>query len=128
MFSLTSTLKLGGLTRLVEGMADEAQQVCDRTALSIEHDAKQDAPVDTGFLRRSIYSVTSTGSDYTSEGDSLPQVDRPAGISAAVGVASPYGWWVNFGTHRMAGRPYFSGAVERHRERFKDELKKAVEG
>lgn len=127
MLTVTSTLNLGHLKKLTDDLADEAQKVCDRTALNIEHDAKEAAPVDTGFLRRSIHSDTSEGSDYNGEGDALPPVERPRGISAAVGVAAPYGYVVNYGSHKMAGRPYFTAAVERHRERFRDEMRKVVD-
>ncbi len=124
MLSMSSTLTLTTLHRVTRELKDDLQKACDKTALDIEADAKGRVPVDTGFLRRSIHSVTSQGSDYAGEGD--PPVQRPPGISAAVGVAAPYGLYVELGTHKMAGRPYLTPAVERHRQAFQDTVRDLV--
>jgi hypothetical protein len=130
MFTVTSTLTLGHLRKLTDDLADEAQKVCDHTALNIEHDAKEAAPVDTGFLRRSIYSDTSKGSDYPVEVAGklmLPKLERPPGISALVAVSAPYGAPVDTGSVHGPAQPYFTPAVERNRHPMLDLMEQIFE-
>jgi HK97 gp10 family phage protein len=110
-------------------MEKRLQKACDKTAEDIQADATQRAPVDTGFLRDSIYAGTSEGSDYGAGGMArphLPEVHRPPGISAVVAVSATYAAYLEYGTHRMAAQPYFTPAVERAREPFKSAAREAV--
>lgn len=65
-----------------------------KTALDIESRAKSLAPVRTGNLRASI-GVTTTGD-----------------LAAEVGPTANYGKYVEFGTWKMAPRPYMSPAMQ----------------
>ena len=96
--------------------------VVKKIAFDLQARAQSLAPVDTGFLRSSIYTVTSDGSTYgqasggTKESTLLPQVSGPSDDqSAFVGVGASYGIYVEMGTRRMPARPYFTPAVEQAR-------------
>ncbi len=79
------------------------------TALEISAEAKQRAPVLTGNLRRSIYTR------HRSE------------TASRVGVGAEYGPHVEYGTTRMAPRPYLTPAVEAARHRFAQRVAKVFE-
>lgn len=67
--------------------------VADKVAVS----ARALAPVDTGYLRSSIRSVS---------------VERAK--SAEVVVDAPYAAYVEYGTYKMAAQPYLTPAFEAH--------------
>lgn len=68
-----------------------------RTGSQIEATGKMLAPVDTGALRASI---------------STSVID--AGLGVEVGPTVHYGGYNEFGTSRMAPRPYMGPALDRH--------------
>lgn len=130
-------------------------RVVRKTAFDIQAKAASKAPVDTGFLRNSIY-VTGTGFNTYGRGvqkagklpttgfvsrrrlqsygkrvarqrkqeamlfDELPP--PPDSIMAYVAVGAAYGEYVEYGTTRMAARPYFWPAVESVRPSFEAAL------
>jgi HK97 gp10 family phage protein len=79
------------------------------TADKIRDDAKARVPVDTGFLRDSIVSESVT-----------------AGKEAEVWVWADYGIHVEFGTYKMAARPFLTPAVEAHVDEFADAIGRGV--
>ena len=90
-----------------------------KVAFDIQQDAQDLAPVDTGFLKNSIYTVTSEGSTYgqagSAPGDSylLPETEAPGDDQTAyVGVGANYGIYQEMGTRFMAAQPYFYQAVD----------------
>lgn len=127
MITTTVTVNTDGLHRTAEQLDRRLRAAVRKTAYDIEGDAKDRVPVDTGFLRRSIYSVTDRGSGYPGGGDVLPARQRPPGISAVVAVAAPYGVFVEYGHHGRSGQPYMTPAIERNREPFIQAIKDAVE-
>lgn len=82
-----------------------AAVVVAETALDIESDATQRAPVRTGNLRRSIHHA----------------IDTPH--HATVGTNVEYAPYVEYGTSRMAAQPYLTPAVEAARPRFRERLR-----
>ena len=83
--------------------------------------------LDTGFMKSSIYTVTSTGSGYgqrlVNPGDRelAPQVERtisPNVVSAIVAVGASYGLFVEYGTSKMAARPFLIPAAEKVQPAF----------
>lgn len=87
-----------------------AQEVA-RAAQAIEAQAKSAAPVDTGNLRNSIQAEPKTvTSKYTWR----------------VFVGAEYAKYVEYGTVRMAARPYFTPAVEKIRPEFIENLKQLI--
>lgn len=80
-----------------------------KVARDIEGQAKAVVPVDTGFLKNSIQA-------------------RPLGpLLWEVTVGAHYGVYVEFGTVRMAARPYLGPAVERMQPIFNEVIIQAVE-
>lgn len=80
------------------------------TAAAVETGAKRRAPVRTGALRNSI----------------LTHFERD-GLEALVGTALHYAPYVEFGTRRMAPRPYLGPSAEAAREVFAAALREATE-
>lgn len=71
-----------------------------KTALDIEADAKQLAPVDTGNLRNSI------STDVTGDG-------RHGAMAAEVGPTAEYGIYQEYGTSTQPGTPSLGPAYDR---------------
>lgn len=83
------------------------QQTVAETALLIESDAKQFAPVDTGRLRASIH------------------VDiAPNGLSATVEAGVDYALFLEFGTRSQRAQPFLFPAYEKNRLAFVAALKR----
>lgn len=78
------------------------------TALDVEGYAKTVVPVDTGNLKNSIQTMM--------ESD----------VSAVVGTPVHYAIYVEFGTSRMAARPYLLPALERAKKPFVEAMKKIL--
>lgn len=84
------------------------------------------APVDTGFLKSSIYVVTHESSTYglgvTSPPkdayllDEVPQPESPT--EAIIAVGANYGVYQEFGTVHMGAQPYLTPAAEAIRPAF----------
>jgi HK97 gp10 family phage protein len=82
------------LVARVEAVSRAApKRVADRVAAA----ARSYAPVQTGFLRSSIESVS-----------------IEAGKSAEVQVGADYAAYVEYGTYKMAARPFLTPAFEDH--------------
>jgi len=71
-------------------------------------DAKQHAPVDTGYLRSSV---------------SMQMLND---LAAEVIVGADYGVYVELGTRRMAAQPFFFPAFTRTRIAFENKLRKLL--
>lgn len=85
-------------------LRQRAGQIVAATAREIASDAKQRAPVRTGNLRRSIHA------------------EQSGPFRWVVGTDVAYAEYVEFGTHRMAPRPYLIPAAEAARPRLEAEL------
>lgn len=111
---------------LTAALKKAVSQVVRKAALDLEAEAKTRAPVDTGFLRNSIYSVTHEGSDYGQDasdptGDSylLDEVEKPKDETTAyVAVGANYGVFQELGTSKMAAQPYLIPAADAIRPAF----------
>ena len=115
--------------QVAEALHKALSQVVRKTALDLQASAASKAPVDTGFLRSSIYTVTSTDSTYgqagSPPGDSslLPEVAKPEDdLTAYVAVGANYGVYVELGTRFMPAQPYFYPAVEEAKVEFQTAL------
>jgi HK97 gp10 family phage protein len=100
---------LNSWTRWVDSISAQAEQevkdLIAETAYKIEADAKQLAPVDTGYLRNSITT--------TIEGD---------GLTASVGTSTEYALHVEFGTSKQPPKPYLTPAYVKHKQKFNEEM------
>lgn len=114
------------LPALSAALKKVVEQAVRKAALDIEREAKQRAPVQTGFLRNSIYAVTHEGSDYGQDAGSPPrdsylldEVEKPKdGQTAFVAVGANYGMYVEMGTSRMSAQPYLLPAADVVRPQF----------
>lgn len=104
---------------IAERLKPGLQKLESERLLDLKSKVKSFAPVLSGFMRDSVYSVLPDGtSDY---GQATPPTDdvyllpeeKPADdMSGIVGVAANYGEFVNGGTRHMAANPFFDMAVE----------------
>jgi len=99
------------LGRAGQAAGERASRVVRASALRVEAEAKQFAPVDTGNLRNSI------GTD--ADGD---------GLGAAVGPTASYGRFVEQGTSRMAPRAFLGPAFDRAQPDFIRAMEQVAEG
>lgn len=96
------------IPQTVNRVHKELSELVRTSALRVEAGAKLRAPVDTGFLRRSIQTQM--------EGD----------LSAVVFVAAEYGIYVELGTTRMRARPYLLPALEEVARSIGGEVKQII--
>lgn len=96
---------------LVQKAPGRARELVKKAAYELEARAKTEVPVDTGNLKNSI--STSFEND---------------GLTGVVSTNVEYAAYVEFGTRRMAARPYMTPAAEQVRKSFeravRDELAK----
>lgn len=101
------------------------------------------APVDTGFLRASVYVVTWKSSTYGKGRASKmgrrrvnlaavhelhTEIARPYDDQTAyAAVGATYGECVNYGTRFMAAQPFFEPAIDDSRSDFENDLGKIEE-
>src|SRR5579872_7253601 len=94
----------------------------DKTAGDVAQASAGRAPVLTGFLRSSHYTVTSKGSTYgggvVGKGELLGELPTPGEGKALVGVAASHGIYVEYGMHKMAAQPFLTPAAEALRAQF----------
>jgi HK97 gp10 family phage protein len=81
----------------------------ERAAYGIEREAKQRAPIKTGFLRNSITT------------------ERQSETEAVVNVSAEYGSYVEHGTRFTPAQPFIRPAVEAVRARFLKDVSAAIE-
>lgn len=101
------TSEVRALATRLEGafarMKPRADVVVRKTAMDIEANAKQIAPVDTGNLKNSI------GSRIVSDA---------TGVEAIIGPTAAYGKFLEFGTSRMAPRAFMGPSLDRYSGAF----------
>lgn len=95
MLKMTFAVTFDRFPEIAAKMPDQASKVVRTTAFIIEARAKSAVPVDTGTLKNSIST--------TVEAD---------GLLAIVAPHTDYAAHVEFGTRRMAPRPYMIPAAE----------------
>ena len=87
----------------------EARAAVKKTADAIVRDARGRAPRATGYLRNSISAkVISEGKE------------------SEIMVEAPYAAFVEYGTYKMAARPFLSPAVAAHADEFIDAVGKGA--
>ena len=110
------------LPELTAEIEKAASEIVRKTAYDLKALAQAEAPVATGFLKNSIYTVTKGESTYTSipsSGPTLPEVEPPTDATTAyVAVGAEYGVYLEFGTSHMAAQPYLYPAADAVRPAF----------
>jgi len=135
--------------RLTDESVKQVEKVIRKTAFDIEREAKILAPVDTGFLRASIYTLTYRGGSMKrAHRQSLGRIartfrqigkvidpgefleadspDNP--FESLVAVGAEYGEYLEYGTLRSRAQPFMTPASESVRPQFERDMKKALEG
>ena len=95
--------------RLNVQMAD-VKKVVRHNGAEMQAKAQQNAPVDTGTLKRSIGIEITDG-----------------GMTAEVEPTADYAPYVELGTRFMEAQPYLGPAFNEQKEKFKKDMKKLVE-
>jgi HK97 gp10 family phage protein len=127
-------------------IADKWDRAISRTirkaAFDIQAQAQANAPVDTGFLKASIYTVTWKSSNYgkgkasktggrfnpSAVHELLPEIEKPFDDQTAyVAVGASYGEYVELGTVHQRPQPYLFPAVDAIRPSFEAALGKIEE-
>lgn len=118
------------LEAIIRNAGPRAREALRNVAFTVETLAKRRAPVDTGALRASIYTVMK-------EGKRLPEVPgeprrtripTPDGeLVAHVGPSVDYGVYQEFGTRYMTAQPYLLPALEEAAETVPDEFRRVVD-
>lgn len=89
---------------------DDVKRVVRHNGAEMQAKAQQNAPVDTGMLKRSIGLEITDG-----------------GMSAEVEPTAEYAPYVELGTRFMDPQPYLKPAFNEQKEKFKKDMKKLVE-
>lgn len=108
-------IKIVGMEKLQKKLKknvqmDDVKRVVRHNGAEMQTKAQQNAPVDTGTLKRSI------GLEITD-----------SGITAEVGPTADYAPYVELGTRFMDAQPYLGPAFKDQKEKFKKDMKKLVE-
>lgn len=89
---------------------DDVKKVVRHNGAEMQAKAQQNAPVDTGTLKRSIGIEITDG-----------------GMTAEVEPTADYAPYVELGTRFMEAQPYLGPAFNEQKEKFKKDMKKLVE-
>ena len=108
-------IKIVGLEKLQKKLKQNVQmedvkKVVRHNGAEMQAKAQQKAPVDTGYLKRSI------GIEFTD-----------GGMTAEVEPTADYAPYVELGTRFMEAQPYLGPAFNEQKEKFKKDMKKLVE-
>lgn len=101
------------LNQIPKELEGEVEGVLEVVAQTIESDAKQKAPIDTGKLRQSIKAQKVNSKTYEIRAN-------------ATGLA-PYAPFVEFGTRFMRAQPFLFPAFFAGRKRFTNALQKLLD-
>lgn len=108
-------IKIVGMEKLQKKLKknvqmDDVKRVVRHNGAEMQTKAQQNAPVDTGTLKRSI------GLEITD-----------SGMSAEIEPTAEYAPYVELGTRFMEAQPYLKPAFDDQKEKFKRDMKKLVE-
>ena len=108
-------IKIVGMEKLQKKLKknvsmDAVKRVVRHNGTEMQTKAQQNAPVDTGTLKRSI------GIEVTD-----------SGMTAEVEPTAEYGPYVELGTRFMEAQPYLKPAFNVQKEKFKKDMNKLVE-
>lgn len=139
-FKIDARNFLASLSDYEKTVAEQVQQQIMKCALAIERDAKKNltdsGAVDSGRLRMSVTTdveavkgwSASIEADLTKVPPKKLRKERngrkPKGVSTNV----EYAQYIEYGTYKMAARPFFRPSVEKNTARFCKNVAKILEG
>ena len=100
---------LASLDKYQEDVLEGLQQDIEKAALTLEKNAKQNCPVDTGKLRASI--TTEVGN-----------------LEAEVGTNVEYALYVEFGTSKQSAQPFMRPALDKAITQLNKDMAKTLGG
>ena len=108
-------IKIVGLEKLQKKLKqnvrmEDVKKVVRHNGAEMQTKAQQNAPVDTGTLKRSIDLEITDG-----------------GMSAEVEPTAEYAPYVELGTRFMEAQPYLRPAFNEQKEKFRKDMQKLVE-
>lgn len=108
-------IKIVGMEKLQKKLKqnvrmDDVKRVVRHNGAEMQAKAQRNAPVDTGYLKRSIGLEITDG-----------------GMTAEVEPTADYAPYVELGTRFMEAQPYLGPAFNEQKEKFKKDMKKLVE-
>lgn len=123
--SIEVKLDTKGLEALIKTSPEQVDTAVRATAFQVQGIAQMLSPVATGANRNSIYTKTSKGNVGSPGelGDILPAVGLG---EAVIGPSMEYSFFLEFGTSRMAARPYLTPAAEQAQRLFAANIKLVV--
>jgi len=132
------------LDAIMKGDLEKAlQRIVEGAAFDVERLAKIAAPIDTGAMANSIHATLSwreTGGHTSAVAAARaarpdvgvhPEVKPVAGpgeVTAIVAAAVEYAGYVEFGTSRMAARPFLRGALNQVKKDFQEAARAELGG
>lgn len=135
--SMSTTIKGKSFEDIGKDTKRLLSAVVRKAAFDVEREAKQNAPVDTGALKASIYVSTKGKSDYAKasadakaiqpKAEIFPEEKAQEELEAIIGVGVDYGEAVEHGTTRQRAQPYMTPAVEKIRPQFEKAVEKVLE-
>lgn len=138
MIKISATVN-SPLDALAAHIQNEMGEVVRKAAFKIEADAAALAPVDTGALRASIFTVTASGSTR-GRGMGSARRKRPGlgearftetvddQFEAFVVVGAEYGIYQELGARGRPGKFYMTQAGARNRSWFEDMVRRVITG
>ena len=108
-------IKIVGMQKLQKKLKDnvsmaDVKRVIRHNGAEMQAKAQENAPVRTGYLKRSIGLEITDG-----------------GMTAEVEPTADYGPYVELGTRYMEAQPYLKPAFDEQKEKFEKDMKKLVE-
>ena len=100
---------LASLDKYQEDVLEGLQKYIEKAALTLEKNAKQNCPVDTGKLRASI--TTEVGN-----------------LEAEVGTNVEYALYVEFGTSKQSAQPFMRPALDKAITQLNKDMAKTLGG
>jgi HK97 gp10 family phage protein len=116
------------LDRIAASLNITHRKICTKIAFNLEGAIKIKAPYKTSALKNSVYTVTRDYDGYDKASSLAKTLKRktsrhpvPSGqVIAHVGPCVDYAEYVEFGTSKMAARPFFLPAAEEITQKYND--------
>lgn len=121
-----------------ERTAKAVRKACFDTEAEAKNQITQQGAIDTGATKASIYSDVGDHHGYAdavNEADSLrpgvtlnPPVKHEKDFDGIVTVGTEYAPYVEYGTSKMAARPFMQPAVDKVKPEFEKVMQKILDG
>ncbi len=135
---ITTKLDMRELERIQRELIPKARAVVDKTAFDVQARAANNAPIETGALASSIYTVTERSNGHATA-VAAARARNPKGkvvsiptpqndLEANVGPSMEYGIYQELGTARMPAQPFLIPAIEKIRPYWRKAWKAMFKG